>query len=149
MSCIEGKVVAVSVSDKRGVPKTNVEKVTVLPDWGIEGDAHAGRHHRQVSLLAVESVEKMKAMGAKVSPGIFGENITTEFINIPELKIGQKVVISDVLFQITQIGKECLTPCAIFHQVGDCVMPREGVFAQVIEGGEIGVGDLVTVRPVQ
>jgi MOSC domain-containing protein YiiM len=140
-----GRVHALSLSERRGVPKTNVSAVRLAQDWGIEGDAHAGKWHRQVSLLALESIEKMRAKGAQVGPGAFAENITTESLDVPGLRVGDRVIIAEAELEITQIGKECHHGCAIFQQVGDCVMPREGVFARVVRGGQIAVGDPVEV----
>jgi len=138
-----GRVVAISISKQKGIPKENVERAQLIKEHGIEGDAHAGNWHRQVSFLAMESIEKMKRAGLpKLKPGAFAENITTEFMALPEFEIGSKLQIgNDTLLEITQIGKECHSRCAIFHTVGDCVMPREGIFAKVIEGGSIKVGD--------
>lgn len=140
-----GNVVAISVSDTKGTAKTNVASAQLRPDWGIEGDAHAGTWHRQVSLLAMESIEKMRAKGLKVGPGAFAENITTEFIDVPHLSVGDRVHIGETELEITQIGKECHARCAIFQAAGDCVMPREGIFARVVVGGPIRVGDPVRV----
>ena len=140
-----GVVVAVSVSDRKGIPKTNVPSAVLAPDWGIQGDAHAGPWHRQVSLLAIESIEKMRAKGLTVGPGAFAENITTEFIDIPHLQVGDRVRIAEAELEITQIGKECHSHCAIFKAAGDCVMPREGIFGRVVIGGPIRVGDSVQV----
>lgn len=145
MSGATGSILAISISTKKGVPKENVERADLIRDWGVKGDAHGGMKKRQVSILANESVEKMLAKGAKVRPGIFGENITTRDIDVPGLKMGQELRINQVVLKITKIGKECHKPCAIFEQVGDCVMPREGVFAQVIHGGEIRVGDVINL----
>ncbi len=136
-----GRIVAISVSKKKGIPKTNVDQAVLLSEWGIDGDVHAGKWHRQVSLLAIESIEKMCEKGLNVRPGAFAENITTEFVNIPELKVGDHIMIGDAELEITQIGKECHTRCAIYYRAGDCVMPREGIFAKVINGGEINVDD--------
>ena len=138
-----GRVVAISISKQKGIPKENVECAQLIKEHGIEGDAHAGNWHRQVSLLAMESIEKMKRAGLpKLKPGAFAENITTEFMALPEFEIGSKLQIgNDTLLEITQIGKECHSRCAIYTTVGDCVMPREGIFAKVIEGGSITVGD--------
>jgi len=141
----QGRIVALSISEIRGIPKTNVETVRLVENHGIDGDAHAGDWHRQVSLLAVESIAKMQAKGADVHPGNFAENITTEGIDIPHLQIGDRLTLGTAELEITQIGKECHARCAIYHQVGDCVMPREGVFARVIKGGELKVGDGVEV----
>lgn len=142
---VVGAVVAISVSERKGIPKTNVPSVMLVADWGIQGDAHAGNWHRQVSLLAIESIEKMRAKGLNVGPGAFAENITTEFIDIPHLHIGDRVRIADAELEITQIGKECHSRCAIFKAAGDCVMPREGIFGRVLTGGPVRVGDEVRV----
>lgn len=142
-----GRVLAISVSKKKGIPKSNIETASLIENYGIDGDAHAGKWHRQVSFLAVESIEKMRNAGLPdIRPGAFAENITTEFINVPELKIGTRVQIgSDAELEITQIGKECHSHCAIFYTVGDCVMPREGIFAKVIKSGEIKINDSINV----
>ncbi|HOA75133.1 MAG TPA: MOSC domain-containing protein [Phycisphaerae bacterium] len=140
-----GRVVAISVSERKGVPKSNIDSAVLRPEWGIEGDAHAGKWHRQISLLAVESIEKMRAKGLDVGPGAFAENITTEFIDIPHLSVGDRVRIGAAELEITQIGKKCHARCAIFQAAGDCVMPREGIFARVLVGGPIRVGDSVHV----
>lgn len=143
----DGKIAALSVSKKKGIPKSNVEKAKLVTGHGIEGDIHAGNWHRQISFLAVESIDKMRKAGLpKLRPGAFAENITTEFIDMPRLSVGTKVKIgNEVLLEITQIGKECHDKCAIFFKVGDCVMPREGIFAKVITGGEISVGDEINI----
>jgi len=143
---MEGKIVALSVSKKKGIPKTNVPNVELVSEWGIEGDIHGGKWHRQVSFLAMESIQKMREKGLKVRPGAFAENITTEFIDLPNLNVGDTVEIGDAVLQITQIGKECHTRCAIYYKAGDCVMPREGIFAKVLKGGKIGVGASVHVN---
>ncbi|MHB0934842.1 MAG: MOSC domain-containing protein [Armatimonadota bacterium] len=142
---MQGKIVAISISERRGIPKTNMETARLVENHGIEGDAHAGDWHRQLSLLAVESIAKMQAKGADVSPGNFAENITTEGIDVPHLQIGDRLALGEAEVEITQIGKECHAHCQIYHQVGDCVMPREGVFARVIKGGELKVGDGVEI----
>ncbi|NOX18381.1 MAG: MOSC domain-containing protein [Chlorobi bacterium] len=143
-----GKVIAISVSEKKGTLKKNVPSAKLLEDWGVEGDAHAGKWHRQVSFLATESIDKMRKAGLPgLRPGAFAENITTEFINLPNLKIGSKVKIGESAeLEITQIGKECHTNCAIYAQVGDCVMPREGIFAKVIKSGEIHTEDKIEIN---
>jgi len=142
----EGKIVALSVSDSKGVPKKNVPEVELLRDHGIAGDAHAGPWHRQVSLLALESIEKMRCKGADVGPGAFAENITTQCLDLTSLQIGDRVVIGDSELEVTQIGKECHNRCAIFEAVGDCVMPREGIFTRVVTGGRVRVGDAASIR---
>ena len=140
-----GKINAISISKKKGIPKKNVPMAALKSEWGIEGDAHAGEWHRQVSLLALESIDKMRGKGAEVGPGAFAENITTEGVDLSILQIGDQVKIGDSLLEITQIGKECHDHCAIFKIVGDCVMPREGLFGKVISGSEIKVGDSVEI----
>jgi len=142
-----GRIIAISISKKRGIPKTNIPFANLIENHGIEGDIHAGNWHRQISFLAVESIEKMRKKGLpKLRPGAFAENITTEFINIPEIQIGSVIKIGkEAQLEITQIGKECHTKCAIFTKVGDCVMPREGIFAKVIKGGKIFVDDKIKV----
>ncbi len=133
-------VVAVSISEKKGERKTPVAAVDLLVNHGIAGDAHAGDWHRQVSLLAEESIDKMRALGLNVNAGDFAENITTRGINLVSLPVGSLLQVGESLLEITQIGKECHNRCAIYYQAGDCVMPKEGIFARVITGG--------TVRPV-
>ena len=146
MATTKGRIKAISVSQKRGTQKTNVPEVKLKTDFGIVGDAHAASWHRQISLLANESIEKMIAKGAKVSPGNFAENITTEGIDLLSLSIGSKLKAGgNVELEISQFGKECHSRCAIFEQVGDCVMPREGVFAKVTKGGLVKVGDVIEV----
>lgn len=141
----KGTIVALSISAEKGVPKTPVPSVRLIEGFGVEGDAHAGKWHRQVSLLALESIEKMRAKGADVGPGRFAENITTQGMDVPNLRIGDRVRVGEAELEITQIGKVCHTRCAIFELVGDCVMPREGVFARVLRGGQVLVGDAIEV----
>jgi MOSC domain-containing protein YiiM len=150
MSSTKGKVFALSISSRKGVPKSNIDKVALIQDWGIENDAHAGKWHRQVSFLAMESIEKIREKGLKVRPGAFAENITTEMVDVPAFRVGQVVKVGEAELEITQIGKECHTRCAIYYKAGDCVMPREGVFARVIKSGEVSVGDKIQVfEPVE
>ena len=141
-----GLVVAVNISKKKGTRKKNVEKSCLVPGLGLKDDAHAGPWHRQVSLLAMESIEKMVHLGLKVAPGDFAENITTQGLDLLRLPLGTRLRIGEhSLLQVTQIGKVCHTRCAIYYQAGDCVMPKEGIFAEVLEGGEIRVGDEIHV----
>ncbi len=141
-----GKIKAISISKEKGTKKVNVPEAELRTDFGIEGDAHAGNTHRQVSLLGAESIDKMIEKGAKVAPGSFAENITTEGIDLLALKLGAKLKLGeDVELQITQFGKKCHSRCEIFEQVGDCVMPREGVFAKVTSPGRLRVGDIIEV----
>lgn len=138
---------AISVSKKKGIPKTNISQAKLIKEHGIDGDAHSGNWHRQVSLLAFESIEKMRKAGLpNIRPGAFAENITTQFIDISNLSVGTRLKIgNDVELEITQIGKECHSKCSVFYEVGDCVMPREGIFARVTESGKITVGDGISV----
>ncbi len=142
-----GKVLAVNISEEKGTKKNNIQSCSLLKDFGLKGDAHGGPWHRQVSLLANESIKKMKAKGLKVGYGDFAENITTEGINLVSLPVGTYLRIGDsVVLRITQIGKECHERCAIYYQAGDCVMPREGIFAEVICEGEVKVGDEILIQ---
>jgi len=136
-----GKVIAVCISEKKGTQKTRVPSIRLVPDWGIENDAHAGNWHRQVSLLALEKIESFREKGADVDFGAFGENIIVEGFDLKALPVGTRFRMGDALLELTQIGKECHSHCAIYHQVGDCIMPREGVFTIVLEGGEVKAGD--------
>lgn len=141
------KVVAINISEKKGIPKTTVPEGEFIVDFGLKGDAHAGNWHRQVSFLGQESIDKMKALGIKgLCTGKFAENITTEGIELFSLPIGTRLNINGVISEVTQIGKECHQKCAIFHQVGDCVMPKEGIFARVIQGGIVRPGDEITIE---
>jgi MOSC domain-containing protein YiiM len=140
-----GKVVAVCISEQKGERKKPVAEVLIRENHGIVGDAHAGDWHRQISLLALESIKKMQDKGLDVTTGDFAENITTEGIDLPSLPIGTKLVIGETLHEVTQIGKECHTRCAIYQQAGDCVMPREGIFVKVLRGGMIRTNDSIEV----
>ena len=141
-----GTVIAVCVSERKGEKKKNVEKSVLRANHGIEGDAHAGDWHRQVSLLADESVDTMRGRGVELKPGDFAENLTVKGIDLKQLAIGQRLKVGKtIILEITQKGKECHNDCAIKRQVGDCVMPREGVFAKVIAGGEVKAGDDIEI----
>lgn len=137
------EVLAVCISENKGERKKPVPLVELRVDHGIVGDAHAGDWHRQVSLLAQESINKMRALGLDVTTGDFAENITTNGIDLVSLPVGSRLQIGETLLEVTQIGKECHTRCAIFYQAGDCVMPKEGIFARVITPGVIRPGDLI------
>jgi molybdopterin adenylyltransferase len=143
----EGQVLAVCTSKKKGTRKRDVGQAEFKPNWGIVGDAHAAPWHRQVSLLAWESIEKMRALGLNVHAGSFAENITTTGLNLVELPVGTRLRLGDALVRVTQIGKVCHERCAIYYQAGDCVMPREGIFVEVLEGGQVRAGDRVEVLP--
>ncbi len=140
-----GKVLAVCTSKKKGIRKRNINQAELRADWGIVGDAHAADWHRQVSLLAWESIEKMRAVGLNVSEGSFAENITTEGMSLVDLPVGTRLRLGDALVEVTQIGKVCHDRCAIYYQAGDCVMPREGIFVRIHEGGQVKVGDAIEV----
>jgi len=140
-----GKVVAVCTSERKGTQKINVEKAEFIEDFGIKGDAHAGKWHRQISLLSKDKIEAFRARGAEVEYGAFGENLVVEDIDFAKLPIGTKLRCNEVVLELTQIGKQCHSECEIFRQVGDCIMPREGVFSIVLHGGEIKAGDILEV----
>jgi len=142
----KGIIKAVSISERKGMRKKNVPSVELRESFGIVGDAHAGVGNRQVSLLAQESIEKMRAKGLKVNAGDFAENITTQGIELMDLAVGAKLQLGDgAILQLTQKGKECKTRCSIYYQAGDCVMPREGIFAAVLRGGVIKPQDEIIV----
>ena len=143
-----GKILAICISEKKGVQKSPVDSAVLLEDWGIEGDAHGGKWHRQVSLLSFEKIEDFRAKGADVDFGAFGENLVVEGFDLRKIPVGSRFQIGDVLLELTQIGKECHSHCAIFHAVGDCIMPREGVFTKVLKGGSIKVGDEIQLLPL-
>lgn len=142
-------VVAVSVSDRKGVVKENVPQVELVVDHGVKGDAHAEGGKRQVSLLALEGIERMRAAGAEVNPGDFAENITTRGLVLDQLPVGTHLRIgNEVELTVTQIGKACHHGCAIRELVGDCIMPREGIFARVDKGGMVRPGDAIEVLKI-
>ena len=141
-----GRIVAVCISEKKGTPKTNIERGILKKDYGFVGDAHAGKWHRQVSLLAKESLEEIEREGMKIGCGGFGENLTTEEIELTSLVIGTRLKIAeDVLLEVTQIGKECKKPCAIYREKGFCLLPSQGMFTKVLVGGEVRIGDKIKV----
>lgn len=146
MAAIKGRIRAISVSKQKGMQKVNVPGAELRINHGIVGDAHAGDWDRQISLLEIESIDLMVAKGAKVSPGDFAENITTEGIDLSELKIGDRLKLgTDVEIKITKFGKQCHGRCIIYDQIGDCIMPRRGVFAKVSRQGSIKAGDMIEV----
>ncbi|MFR5602241.1 MAG: MOSC domain-containing protein [Lachnospiraceae bacterium] len=136
-----GKVIAVCISKERGTQKVNVHCANLIADFGIEGDAHAGKWHRQVSLISKEKIDAFKERGAQVEDGAFGENLIVEGFDFKNLPVGTRFQCGEVILEMTQIGKECHAHCQIYQQVGDCIMPREGVFAVVVHGGRIAEGD--------
>lgn len=147
MKKMSGKILAVNISQKKGEKKNNIECGLFLENLGLENDAHAEADIiRQVSLLAKESIEKIRAKGLDVSYGDFAENLTTEGIDLPSLPVGTRLKVGDkVLLEVSQIGKVCHNRCNIFYAVGDCVMPREGIFAKVLVGGEIKINDEIEI----
>ena len=143
---MKGKVVSINISEKKGTPKTKINPGVLIEDFGFEGDAHAGKWHRQVSLLAKESIEKSKGLPTDgLCHGVFAENITTEGIELYTIPVGTQLKIGECILEISQIGKECHEGCAIQKLVGKCVMPREGVFAKVIKGGKVFDGDSIEI----
>ena len=140
-----GNVLAVCVSTEKGTQKQNVGTAVFVEDWGIEGDAHAGKWHRQVSLLSHEKIEAFRARGAQVEDGAFGENLVVSGIDFRSLPLGTKFQCNDVVLELTQIGKECHNGCESYKIMGDCIMPREGVFTRVLHGGSISVGDTLRI----
>lgn len=143
-----GKIIAVCISNEKQTKKKDITCCNIIKNHGLEGDAHADSDsHRQISLLAQESIDKMKVQGLNVKVGDFAENLTTKDIDLKSLPIGTVLKAGkEVLLEVTQIGKECHTPCAIYHQVGNCVMPTEGIFAVVLEGGVIRSGDQILIK---
>lgn len=146
-----GKIMAVNISEERGTQKKNVHSARLIEDWGIEHDAHAGKWHRQVSLLSYEKIEEFRKKGAPVGEGAFGENLIIQGIDLRHLPVGTRLACGEVLLEVTQIGKQCHNGCEIFRLMGDCIMPREGIFAKVLRGGMISEGDEITVekRPLR
>lgn len=140
-----GKVIATCTSKIKGTQKKNVHSVRLIENFGIEGDAHAGNWHRQVSLLSYDKITAFKERGADVEDGAFGENLVVEGIDFRAMPIGTQFSCNGVVLELTQVGKECHHGCAIFQQIGDCIMPREGVFTKVLQGGEIKEGDEMEV----
>lgn len=140
------KVISINISEKKGTPKVKINPGVLIEDFGFENDAHAGKWHRQVSLLAMESIEKSKGLPTDgLCHGVFAENITTEGIELYTIPVGTKLQVGECVIEITQIGKECHDGCAIKKLVGQCVMPREGIFARVVTGGKVFEGDEITI----
>ena len=141
-----GKVIAVCTSDRKGIQKHDVNTAHFSVEWGIDGDTHAGKWHRQISLLSADKIEAFNARGANVIPGAFGENLVVEGFDFRALPVGTLLRYNDVLLKMTQIGKACHSHCEIYKKMGECIMPREGVFARVIEPGSISVGDEMSIE---
>jgi MOSC domain-containing protein YiiM len=142
------KIIAVCKSKEKGTRKEVIADSVLREEYGLIGDAHADHGtHRQVSLLAIESIDKMRSLGFNVGPGDFAENLTTEGIDIASLPVGTRVSVGDeIVLEISQIGKQCHSGCAIFRQTGKCIMPKEGVFARVIHGGPVSTGDTINIK---
>lgn len=136
-----GKVLAICISEKKGTLKNEISEAKFIEDFGIENDAHAGKWHRQVSLLEFNKIDEFRKKGANVDFGAFGENLVVEGIELHTLPIGQLIQIGDVLLEVTQIGKKCHDKCQIYYQVGECIMPKNGIFTKVLKGGSVKVGD--------
>ena len=136
-----GKIIAICISEKRGTEKKNIGECNVIEGFGLENDAHGGNWHRQVSLLSYDKVLEFNDKGGAVEDGAFGENILVEGIDFKTLPIGTLFKCNDVILELTQVGKECHAHCEVYKRVGDCIMPREGVFAKVVHGGKIKIGD--------
>ena len=136
-----GKILALCISEKKGTLKTEINEANFIEDFGIENDAHAGKWHRQVSLLEFNKIDEFRKKGANVDFGAFGENIVLQGIELHTLPIGQLIKIGDVLLEVTQIGKKCHDKCQIYYQVGECIMPKNGIFTKVLKGGKVKVGD--------
>ncbi|MDR1578356.1 MAG: MOSC domain-containing protein [Deltaproteobacteria bacterium] len=141
---MEGKLVAICLSEAKGTAKKAVPSGWLVVNHGLQDDAHAGNWHRQVSLLSWQKVVEFNQKGAAVDHGDFGENLLVDGIDLRSLPVGTRLAVGSALLEVTQIGKQCHSHCQIFHRVGDCVMPREGIFAKVLTGGEIKTGDIIT-----
>lgn len=137
-----GRIVNVCISEKKGTQKHPIDEGEFIVEFGLKGDAHAGKWHRQVSLLALEKIEDFRSKGGNVDFGAFGENLVIEGFELNKLPVGQRLTVGDeVLLEVTQIGKECHDKCAIYYQVGECIMPKNGIFTRVLKGGKVKVGD--------
>ena len=150
MEELSGVIKAICVSDIRGIEKHSIPEAHFIEDFGIEGDAHAGKWHRQVSLLSYDKVKEFNERGADVGDGAFGENLVVEGIDFRTLPVGTRLNVGDVVLEVTQIGKECHSHCTIYKRMGECIMPREGIFARVIKEGTVRPGDIMrgTKAPV-
>ena len=144
-----GSLKAICISEKKGTQKHEIDSALLIEDWGIEQDAHAGKWHRQVSMLSYEKIEEFRAKGAEVDFGAFGENLIVEGFDLRTIPVGTKFQIGEALLELTQIGKECHSHCEIYKVMGDCIMPREGVFTKVLKGGTIRPGDTITKLPLE
>lgn len=141
-----GRVMAICISEKKGTQKSEVEEALFIEDFGIEEDAHAGKWHRQVSLLSYETIEEFKTRGAEVQDGAFGENVIAAGIDLIHLPVGTKLACGEILLEVTQIGKECHSHCQIYHKMGECIMPTNGIFTKVLKGGKMKKGDEIIIE---
>ncbi len=141
-----GKIMAVNISEKKGTQKKNVHSARLMEEFGIEKDAHAGKWHRQVSLLSYEKIEEFKAKGAPIEDGAFGENLIVSGYDLKALPVGTRLRSGEVLLEVTQIGKKCHSGCEIYKIMGDCIMPREGIFTRVLHGGVLTEGDEIVIE---
>ena len=140
-----GRVISICTSKHKGTLKNEINEANFIEEFGIEGDAHAGKWHRQVSLLAFEKIDDLRNKGGNVDFGAFGENLVVDGIELHKLPVGQQLQVGEVLLEVTQIGKECHDKCAIYYQVGECIMPKNGIFTRVLKGGKVKVGDQCTL----
>ncbi|PNV60763.1 MOSC domain-containing protein [Clostridium sp. chh4-2] len=140
-----GKIMAICISEKKGTQKSRIESANLIEEFGIEKDAHAGKWHRQVSLLSYETIEAFKARGAEVKDGAFGENLVVSGIDLIHLPVGTRLRSGEVLLEVTQIGKECHSHCEIYKKMGECIMPTNGIFTRVLHGGTLKAGDEINV----
>lgn len=145
---MEAVIKALCISEKRGTVKKNITEAEFIENYGIKGDAHAGNWHRQISLLSYDKVREFEKRGFILEDGAFGENILAEGIDLKQLPVGTRIESQSVVLEVTQIGKKCHSECEIFYRVGDCIMPREGIFAKVIKGGNLKVGDVLHVKTI-
>ncbi len=146
---MKGRLTGICISEKRGTKKQLIPEARIVEHWGIEGDAHGGNWHRQVSLLSQEKIDAFRAKGAEAEPGAFGENLIVEGFELRELPVGTRFRIGEAVLELTQIGKECHNHCEIYQRMGDCIMPREGVFTEVVRGGHIQTGDEIELIPAE
>ncbi|NME36383.1 MOSC domain-containing protein [Fusobacterium sp. FSA-380-WT-3A] len=145
MKGLKGEIKAVCISEKKGTDKKNIHECEIIEGFGLKNDAHGGNWHRQISLLSYEKIEDFKKRGGKVIDGSFGENLIVSGLDLVNIPIGTRLKINDIVLEVTQIGKECHSHCEIFKKVGDCIMPREGIFAKVISGGIIKEGNIIEI----
>ena len=138
-----GKIVAICMSTKKGTQKKEISEINLIENFGLEGDAHAGFMHRQVSLISMEDIRTMMVKLPTLAPGSYAENLTTEGFDLSKLKIGDRLIAGETLLEVSQIGKECHSGCEVFKQTGECIMPKKGIFTKVIKGGKVKAGDTI------